>query len=79
MGDSRKMEPAAATFESDLNLKATELRLGLPGTDSLDPASSSSSSSSSRGNKRAIGGEERRSKSGPVDNEEEIAHEPPAK
>lgn len=77
MGDSRKMEPAAATFESDLNLKATELRLGLPGTDSLDPASSSSSSS--RGNKRAIGGEERRSKSGPVDNEEEIAHEPPAK
>lgn len=76
MGDSRKMEPAAATFESDLNLKATELRLGLPGTDSLDPASSSSSS---RSNKRAIGGEERRSKSGPVDNEEEIAHEPPAK
>ncbi|KAL6007325.1 Auxin-induced protein 22D [Asimina triloba] len=40
------MEGKAATYETDLNLKATELRLGLPGTDS------SESPSVSRSNKR---------------------------
>jgi auxin-responsive protein IAA len=36
------MKTAAAVFESDLNLKATELRLGLPGRDESEQQSSSS-------------------------------------
>ncbi|KAL0389440.1 UNVERIFIED_CONTAM: Auxin-induced protein 22D [Sesamum calycinum] len=49
------MERSAAVFENDLNLKATELRLGLPGTDN-DPDHQQSSSSSSqviKNNKRS--------------------------
>lgn len=37
------MERAAAVFENDLNLKATELRLGLPGRDHESEEHSSSS------------------------------------
>ncbi|KAI3449712.1 hypothetical protein Pfo_006377 [Paulownia fortunei] len=45
------MERAAAIFENDLNLKATELRLGLPGTD--DQSDQQSSSSHVKSNKRS--------------------------
>ena len=38
-------------FEGDLNLKATELRLGLPGSD--EPQQKQSTSSVTRGTKRA--------------------------
>ncbi|XP_051118934.1 auxin-induced protein 22D-like [Andrographis paniculata] len=41
----------ATVFESDLNLKATELRLGLPGTDETEQQSSSCSNAKS--NKRS--------------------------
>ncbi|KAL3647799.1 Auxin-induced protein 22D [Castilleja foliolosa] len=47
------MERAAANFENDLNLKATELRLGLPGSDEPDQQQSSSSNSKTSNNKRS--------------------------
>ncbi|KAK4418341.1 Auxin-induced protein 22D [Sesamum alatum] len=49
------MERSAAVFENDLNLKATELRLGLPGTDNEPDHQQSSSSSSQvmKNNKRS--------------------------
>ncbi|KAL0371237.1 UNVERIFIED_CONTAM: Auxin-induced protein 22D [Sesamum angustifolium] len=49
------MERSAAVFENDLNLKATELRLGLPGTDNAPDHQQSSSSSSQviKNNKRS--------------------------
>lgn len=67
----------AATYETDLNLRATELRLGLPGTDSSEK---STTPPAPRGNKRALVGEECRSKSDhPMDDEKESGNEPPTK
>lgn len=42
---------SVVVFESDLNLKATELRLGLPGTDESDQQQSPSSPA--KNNKRS--------------------------
>ncbi|KAL3644928.1 Auxin-induced protein 22D [Castilleja foliolosa] len=42
------MEKAASIIENDLNLKATELRLGLPGSDEPDQQQSSSSTNNKR-------------------------------
>lgn len=70
------MESTAATYETDLNLRATELRLGLPGTNSLEK---STTPPAPRGNKRALRGEECRSKSDPMDDEKESGNEPPTK
>ncbi|GFP98002.1 auxin-induced protein 22d [Phtheirospermum japonicum] len=47
------MERGAAIFENDLNLKATELRLGLPGSDEPDQQQSSSSHVKINNNKRS--------------------------
>ncbi|KAJ8627108.1 hypothetical protein MRB53_020415 [Persea americana] len=70
------MESMAETYETDLNLRATELRLGLPGTDSPEK---STTPPAPRGNKRALAGEECRSKSDPMDDKKESGNEPPTK
>ncbi|XP_058105463.1 auxin-induced protein 22B-like [Magnolia sinica] len=57
---------SATTFEADLTLKATELRLGLPGTDSFE----TQTPSISRGNKRTLAetmAEECRAKTNPME------------
>ncbi|KAL8055128.1 hypothetical protein ABFX02_04G036400 [Erythranthe guttata] len=63
------MEKGSAVFENrDLNLKATELRLGLPGTDE-DSGNQSSSSSQVKSNKRSsseMDGSEQQQSGAPV-------------
>ncbi|KAL6516130.1 Auxin-induced protein 22D [Orobanche gracilis] len=47
------MERASAIFQNDLHIRATELRLGLPGSDEPDQQSSSSASQVKTKNKRS--------------------------
>lgn len=61
----------AVRYETDLNIKATELRLGLPGTDS----SEAQMVPATKCNKRALSdmADERRSRSNSMEDDDEAA------